>query len=329
LFYKFDGIYPHFEKQGGSWRVLFTDPELGRETELVPDLIVVDEEIQSPIYHGVLPPLVSGSLQGGGGLQPESVRFLGVSLPREAVFAMEWAKGPALTSKAHDDVDTVIREALKLRDRASLTPVVSAEVDQDKCAICLTCVRQCPHSAIGFSRTAQVDRIACQACGICVSACPMAAISFKYRESPHPERGLDNFREEGDLSGKIAAFICKNSAARAMEAAAGGICKDLYPVVIPCAGALDQSHILEAFGKGCEGVLVMGCHSGNCASVYGSDIARSRIESARHMLSKAGIEPGRLSFTTLASNSAPEFAEAVISISKISGLKSQENADII
>jgi heterodisulfide reductase subunit A len=57
-----------------------------------------------------------------------------------------------------------------------------AEVNPDKCAVCLTCVRTCPFNIpfIDHSQgAAYIDPGLCQGCGMCVSECPAKAISFR------------------------------------------------------------------------------------------------------------------------------------------------------
>ena len=78
-----------------------------------------------------------------------------------------------------------------------------------------------------------------------------------------------------------------------MEAAGPAMCEKLIPITAPCAGTIDASHILTAFGEGAEGVLVAGCHTGNCASIFGNILAGERASEARVMLEEAGINPGR------------------------------------
>ena len=56
---------------------------------------------------------------------------------------------------------------------------VVAEVDQDKCAACLTCVRVCPYEVPiidPVAKKAEIEAAACQGCGVCVSECPAKAI---------------------------------------------------------------------------------------------------------------------------------------------------------
>jgi heterodisulfide reductase subunit A-like polyferredoxin len=74
-----------------------------------------------------------------------------------------------------------------------------AEVDPKKCAVCYTCPRLCPHSAITVEKyaegnvyktfgieegmkwgAAKVDPVACYGCGICVAECPAKAITLHH-----------------------------------------------------------------------------------------------------------------------------------------------------
>ena len=59
------------------------------------------------------------------------------------------------------------------------------DINTDKCVLCLTCFRSCPHRAIeigdvasGQKRGAMVNVEACQGCGICVGECPAKAIEM-------------------------------------------------------------------------------------------------------------------------------------------------------
>jgi heterodisulfide reductase subunit A len=59
---------------------------------------------------------------------------------------------------------------------------VVAEVNQDECAVCLTCVRTCPFNVPVIDYVvdaAYIDPAKCQGCGVCVSECPAKAIQLK------------------------------------------------------------------------------------------------------------------------------------------------------
>ena len=63
-------------------------------------------------------------------------------------------------------------------------------------------------------------------------------------------------------------------------------------------------------------MLVAGCHTGNCASIYGTVLAGERTSRASLILEEAGIDPSRLMFTTLASNTPGDFARAVLGLER-------------
>jgi len=58
---------------------------------------------------------------------------------------------------------------------------IVAEVEQEKCSACLTCVRTCPYEApfIGKAGKAEINLQGCQGCGMCVGICPSKAIELK------------------------------------------------------------------------------------------------------------------------------------------------------
>ena len=58
---------------------------------------------------------------------------------------------------------------------------IRAKVDPEKCVLCLTCLRFCPHAAIEMDpdvRAARIVEPACWGCGICVAECPAKAIQL-------------------------------------------------------------------------------------------------------------------------------------------------------
>jgi heterodisulfide reductase subunit A-like polyferredoxin len=59
---------------------------------------------------------------------------------------------------------------------------VVANVNPDRCAVCLTCVRACPYHVpyIGIEGAAVIEPASCHGCGICVSECPGKAITLQH-----------------------------------------------------------------------------------------------------------------------------------------------------
>lgn len=149
----------------------------------------------------------------------------------------------------------------------------------DQCIRCLTCHRICPHSAIwpsAASSRSQMKSIgaACQECGICVSECPRTALDL----GGFPETAFSAFIEDiGRENDKIVVYGCSRSAARAISSLS--LPPEVVFFSVPCAGGISEQVILETIHVGARGVLIVGCHHGNCASRNGTDWACDRVKS--------------------------------------------------
>ncbi len=296
IFFKFDETGPCFECSQNSTRILFKEPLLGSDMELTPDLLVVDEHYLPPTGMEALWAAVPSSPLFRPYLQPDSPRFSTVETPKTGIFAIGAARGMYDPLFIEADIESTVFGIKKLTkiDRTEATPNV-ALIDPDKCAICLTCVRLCPHGAIGFSDRAFVDAISCVGCGICAAACPMSAISLGSSISEQTDTPND-----GD--GKIVVFLCSHSGSQALEASGNSLGDLIRPILVPCAGTVDESRILTALEQGARGVLVAGCFKGNCASVYGSSLAEQKVAQVKSIISNAGFNPEAVAFLPLAAN---------------------------
>jgi coenzyme F420-reducing hydrogenase delta subunit len=62
----------------------------------------------------------------------------------------------------------------------------------------------------------------------------------------------------------------------------------------PCTGKIEMEHILGAFEKGVDGILVAGCLEGGCHFTSGNLYAKRRVNYIRDMLAEMGFEKERL-----------------------------------
>ena len=69
--------------------------------------------------------------------------------------------------------------------------------------------------------------------------------------------------------------------------------------------------IIKALEKGADGILVSGCHPGDCHYIDGNYYARRRFTMLKEMLEFAGVEPERLNFTWCSAAEGKRFAEIV------------------
>jgi F420-non-reducing hydrogenase iron-sulfur subunit len=98
-------------------------------------------------------------------------------------------------------------------------------------------------------------------------------------------------------SPRIAAFFCNWCTYTAADLA--GVSRLKYAsnvrvIRLMCSGRVDPQFILDAFAKGADGVLIGGCHPGDCHYVEGNYKTLRRFEMLKRMLRDMGIEEQRL-----------------------------------
>lgn len=304
--------WPTIGSDGG--RIRHLDPVLEREIELEPALIVVEEKLRpSPANKG-LARILNITAGEDGFLQEENIHRLAVYTNKRGVFAVGSARNILPPGQIRSDAANA---ALALKDEfRSLNQEMSgasASIDEDRCCLCLTCYRLCPHGAIHIEDKPIISSLTCQGCGLCASQCPQEAIRVvDPRWDEIKQTVSENLRaaKEGTPP-RIVAYCCRNSAYEA-GMAAYAFNRDLPPglevVDVPCAGSISHDVILSSLREGADGLLVLGCHSGACKSTHGNDYARYKSDRLRSLLEEVGLSRERIRFRTLADNMDVEFA---------------------
>jgi len=113
---------------------------------------------------------------------------------------------------------------------------------------------------------------------------------------------------------KIVAFLCNWCAYAGADLA--GVMRLKYPAnIIPirvlCSGRIDPEFILHAFKNGADGVLIGGCHPGDCHYIKGNYHARRRILLTKKLLKEMGINEKRLRLEWVSATEGRRFANVV------------------
>ncbi len=113
---------------------------------------------------------------------------------------------------------------------------------------------------------------------------------------------------------KIVGFLCNWCSYAGADLA--GVSRIQYPptiriVRVMCSGRVDPIFILEAFRSGADGVLVAGCHPGDCHYLAGNYKAQRRVVMMKRLLEQFGIEPGRLRLDWVSASEGDRFAKVV------------------
>ncbi|MEM2142230.1 MAG: hydrogenase iron-sulfur subunit [Candidatus Thorarchaeota archaeon] len=80
---------------------------------------------------------------------------------------------------------------------------------------------------------------------------------------------------------------------------------------MPCTARLDISFILKALQEGADGVLVIGCHPGDCAYKTGNLGAERRVRFARRLISQLGINENRVKMVFVSAAEGDKLAHEI------------------
>jgi len=109
----------------------------------------------------------------------------------------------------------------------------------------------------------------------------------------------------------IVAFCCNWCAYAGADLA--GTSRLEYPtnvriVRVMCSGRVEPAVVLEVLENGADGVLVAGCHPGDCHYLEGNYYAELRVRLLKKLLSLVGLEPERLRLEWISASEGKKFA---------------------
>ncbi len=112
----------------------------------------------------------------------------------------------------------------------------------------------------------------------------------------------------------IVAFVCNWCTFTAADLA--GTSRQKYPpnvrlIRMMCSGMVDPKYVLKAFFEGADGVLIGGCHPGDCHYINGNYKARRRVALIKEVLAQYGVEEDRLWLRWIGASEGNVFAETV------------------
>ncbi|MBE9569779.1 MAG: hydrogenase iron-sulfur subunit [Proteobacteria bacterium] len=113
---------------------------------------------------------------------------------------------------------------------------------------------------------------------------------------------------------KIVAFLCNWCSYAGADLA--GTSRIQYPanvriIRVPCSGRLNPFFILASLQHGIDGVLIAGCHPGECHYLTGNYSARRKFALLKSLLEYAGLEEGRVQFSWVSAAEGVKFAKVI------------------
>ncbi len=118
----------------------------------------------------------------------------------------------------------------------------------------------------------------------------------------------------GEFEPIIIAFCCNWCSYAGADLA--GVSRLQYPtnariIRVMCSGMVHPNLVIDALSKGADGVIMCGCHPGDCHYREGNLIAQKRVEGIYLMLDDFGIERERFRLEWVSASEGPKFAQVM------------------
>jgi quinone-modifying oxidoreductase subunit QmoB len=255
------------------------------------------------------------SLEGAVGFADSNFICFQYETRRTGVYAAGPVRQPMNMTEAQEDAAGAMFKAIQCIDHVAkgiavhprAWDITFPDPQLIRCTACKRCTEECPFGAIEEDAkgipTYMINR--CRRCGTCMGACPERIVSFKdYSVDMIGSmiKSVDVPEEEF----RIICLVCENDAYPALDTA-GLNRKAIDPSVrfisMRCLGGLNLVWIADAFSKGIDGFLLLGCKFGEnyqCHFIKGSELANTRFSKIGETLDRLQLEAERVNMMQVA-----------------------------
>lgn len=158
--------------------------DMGKKLTISCDLLALEELIIPSMGTKELSEILQITTDGDGFYQQGNISLQPVFTNRKGIFVVGSCRGFRNIIQTMDDSAMVSLEVHNLlKEKKIHYNLDAAIVDDDKCTLCLTCLRTCPHKSVRLVKNIdpnqariEINVLACERCGLCVSHCPANAI---------------------------------------------------------------------------------------------------------------------------------------------------------
>ena len=118
---------------------------------------------------------------------------------------------------------------------------------------------------------------------------------------------------------KILAFCCNWCSYAGADLA--GVSRMQYPpnvriIRVMCSGRVSPELVVKALRSGADGVVVLGCHIGDCHYISGNHRTKKRMAVLRGLLSYMGVDPRRVRLEWVSASEGDRFARVVTEVTR-------------
>jgi coenzyme F420-reducing hydrogenase delta subunit len=113
---------------------------------------------------------------------------------------------------------------------------------------------------------------------------------------------------------KVVAFVCNWCTYTGADLAGTSRLKmspNVRVIRTPCSSRISPLFVIKAFERGADGVIVSGCHTGDCHFSTGNYYARRRFAIFRELLDFLGVDTGRVTFSWVSASEGAKWQQVV------------------
>jgi heterodisulfide reductase subunit A len=199
----------------------------------------------------------------------------------------------------------------------------ASEVNEELCIGCGLCLKACQYGAVKLSAAQDGDKAAvlpalCQGCGACNSVCPTGAIDLNHFTDAQIFAEIDSvsstLEKEGRYEPRIVAFLCTWCGYAGSDMA--GVSRiqhapNVREIRVMCTSRIHPKFVMEALLNGIDGVLICGCHLGDCHYMAANEQTEVMTKAVKETLKTIGINPERLRHEYISAAEGAKYARAV------------------
>jgi heterodisulfide reductase subunit A len=220
-----------------------------------------------------------------------------VSTHRVGIFSAGCALGPKDIHECVTDANSAAAKAIEfIGDGTMIMDPIKAFIIPENCTKCGNCVPVCPVSAITIEPEISLDSFACTGCGGCIPECNDNALDMHHYTNTQilaEISGILEGKEEGGETVILGFFGDRLSYTAADSAGTARMhySPEIRIIRVPSAARVSLNHILYAFSKGADGILLSDEEGGEL-----SEVIEKRLEEYRGKMEELGIKKDRLQF---------------------------------
>jgi heterodisulfide reductase subunit A len=320
IFIRYDEAHPPLvtRRDDNSLNVIVKDTSLDMPLMLQTDLLVLSSAIVPAQDNESLSKMLKVPLNEDGWFLEAHAKLRPVDFATEGVFLCGLAHGPKTIKESITQAYAAVSRACTLLSKETIEAVgIVASVNEDKCIACANCEVICEYNAIHVTKAyAEVNPLLCKGCGTCAVECPAMAITMQHFTDDQVSAMITTALEplSPRKEPKALAFFCNWCAYAGADLA--GVSRFQYPpnvriVRVMCTGRIDEKYILQALLQGADGVLIGGCHIGDCHYTSGNLQAKARVQRVRQWLKEAGIDSTRLRLEWISAGEGKKLADVM------------------